>query len=121
MATNALISITKNGETQVKIIAGCDGRRAEIVTKILHHYMLSGAQLSLKDIYNISRDGGLGCKECLIVMSNNEIIYKGEDENTFDDYKKTFDDPSYNPRTNQRNIGYLYIIPMDDNYGQNSI
>jgi hypothetical protein len=112
MPTNALISITKNGETYVKIIAGCEGQRAGLVVKELMSRMLADEQTDLKDIYNIAKEKKLGCEECLVVMSETEILYEGFDE-VAPGYRETFDDPRFNPRTSKGDLGYLYIIPVE--------
>lgn len=42
-------------------------------------------------------ENGCGCKECLVVMDSENIIFGG-DERMDSLYRETFDDPSFNPR-----------------------
>jgi len=111
MTTQAMVSLTKDSKTFIKVIVGCDGYRAENVAKEIIQYVLLGGK-DIEDIYKIAEEIEFGCKDCLVVMNNDDIIYKGNDELSFEKYKETFEDPQFNPRWEHGTTEYLYIIPM---------
>ena len=116
MATNAIISITKNNEVITKIICGCDGDRAEKVAREIIKYMaIGGDPTNIVDIYEICREFKLGCEDCLFVMNSKGYYFDEDDEDdaeTMKRYRDTFDDPEFNPRTKDgKGASYTFIIP----------
>lgn len=107
MTTQAIISIVKNCHTIVKIICGCDGYNVEKLAEIIK----SSQPNKIQDIYDIAIKNGFGCKDCLVVMDKNEIIYKG-DGHVGPLYRETFDDPSFNPRWKNGNADYVIILKV---------
>lgn len=109
MATQAIISIAKNGHTFIKIICGCDGYNAEKLANIIKDNRLD----KIQDIYNVALENNFGCRECLAVMNNDDIIYKGDGEPS-PLYRKTFDDPSFNPRWEFGTADNVIILKIDE-------
>ncbi len=93
MATQGLISITKNNSTYIKIVCGCNGFNAEAVAKIIK----DNKPENIEDIYDIAITNGLGCMDCLVVMDKDNILYRGDDDVPLL-YRETFYDPKFNPR-----------------------
>lgn len=76
MTTQAIISLVKNGNTFIKIICGCDGYNAEKLVKVLKDKKLN----NIKDIYIMPLESGFGCKECLVVMNSENIVFDGDEK-----------------------------------------
>ncbi len=107
MTTQALISIMKNGKVIIKIVAGCDGYNADKIAKIIKEKNLE----EIQDIYDIALENGFGCSECLVVMNESNILHKGgNDINSHPLYRKTFNNPSFNPRWDCGSVENLVII-----------
>jgi len=112
MSTNGMISIVKNGETIVKVIAGCDGYNAESATQEIIEYIAMGGE-DLEDIYEIAVEKKFGCKDCLTVLGKKRSLCKGYSSEPIS-YRETFDDPQFNPRNKDGSVEYLFIIPMKE-------
>lgn len=100
MATQAIISLVKKGHTFIKIICGCDGYNADKLVKVLKNNKPDDVKdviEQLKLYYIIAIENGFGCKDCLVVMDSENIIFEG-DKHISPLYRETFDDPSFNPR-----------------------
>ena len=109
MATQAIISLLKDGHTFIKIICGCEGYNAEKLVKNIKN----GQPDNIKDIYIMALENGLGCVECLVVMNSEHIIFCG-DENIGPLYRETFDDPSFNPRWKTGIADIVTILKIDN-------
>ena len=109
MATQAIVSLVKNGHTFIKIICGCDGYNAEKLVKILKEDRPD----NIKDIYIMALESGLGCKECLVVMNSENIVFDG-DENIDQLYREKFDDPSFNTRWKMGTADIVIVLKIDD-------
>lgn len=109
MTTQAVISLVKKGHTFIKIVCGCNGYNAEKLVKIIEDKRL----YKIKPIYKVALQNNIGCKECLVVMDDNDIIFKGSD--CVDPlYRETFDNPSFNPRRKNGTAEYIIILKLDD-------
>lgn len=108
MATQAIISLVKNGHTFIKIICGCDGYNAEKLVKNIKKDQTD----NIKDIYIMALENGFGCIECLVVMDSEHVIFGGE-ENIDPLYRETFDDPSFNPRWKRGTADFVTILKID--------
>ena len=93
MTTQAVISIVKNDQTFIKIICGCDGYNAKKLAEIIKDKRLE----KIEDIYIVALENNFGCKDCLVVMSKEDVIFSGS-EGLGPLYSETFDNPSFNPR-----------------------
>lgn len=110
MGTQAVISLVKEGNTELKVVAGCNGQQAEKVAIAI----LQNKVLNISEIYNLSEKLGLGCKDCLVVMNGNSHIYKGEEMPLLESYREKFEDPQFNPRWKEGTTDVLFIIPVID-------
>lgn len=109
MTTQAIISIMKNGHTFIKVVCGCNGYSAEKLAKIIEDNRLE----NIKDIYKEALENKFGCEECLVVMNSDDIVFKeGEElEPSFvESYRKTFDNPSFNPRWKNGTADYIIVL-----------
>jgi len=109
MATQAVISIVKNDHTIIKIVCGFNGYNAEKLVEIIKN----GQFGKIQDIYDIALKNKFGCKECLVVMDNNKIIFKG-DGYVGSLYREKFDDPSFNPRWKNGTADYVIVLKVDN-------
>jgi hypothetical protein len=109
MATQAIISLVKNGHTFIKIICGCDGYNSDKLVKIIKDEQPD----NIKDVYIMALEAGFGCKECLVVMDSENIVFDG-DEKVGQLYRETFDNPSFNPRWKMGIADIIVILKIDD-------
>lgn len=109
MATQAIISIVKNGHTFIKIICGCNGYNAEKLAKIIKDNRFD----KIHDIYKVALENKFGCRDCLVVMDDNDIIFK-DDVYVGSLYRETFDDPSFNPRWKLGTAENVIILKIDE-------
>lgn len=110
MTTNAIISMVKNDRTFIKIVCGCNGHNAEKLAKIIKDNRLD----KIHDIYKVALENKFGCIDCLVVMNNDDIIFKGEYERLSYLYREKFDDPSFNPRWECGTAEYVIILKIDE-------
>jgi hypothetical protein len=78
MTTQAIISLVKNGHTFIKIMCGCDGYNADKFVKAIKDSKLDNIKTGtdiLKLYYIMALENGFGCKDCLVVMDNENIIF----------------------------------------------
>lgn len=117
MATQGIVSIVSDtNKTLIKVIAGCNGYKAEILAKFILENKcntvskVSGAALAL----------GFGCVDCLVVMDKYQILFPHKDELP-DSYLKTFDNPIWNPRWEAGIASYVISINFEKGivYNQN--
>lgn len=108
MATQAIISLVKNGHVFIKIICGCNGYNSEKLVKIIKDSQPDNIQ----DIYEMAIKNKFGCKECLVVMNSDNIIFNG-DESVGPLYRETFDDPLFNPRWNIGIADSVTVLKID--------
>ena len=109
MATQAIVSLVKDGHTCIKIICGCDGYNAEKLIKIIK----DDKSDNIKDVYIAALENGFGCKDCLVVMDDKNIIFDG-DESIDPLYRETFDNPSFNPRWKKGIADIVYLLKIDN-------
>ena len=107
MATQGLVSVTQGGETIIKIVAGCDGYNAsELANKIK-----AMKQVAVQSAYNTAKKVGFGCDDCLVVVGEDTILYKGEGK-LHARYRKTFSDPMFNPRWEHGTADHTEIVEI---------
>ncbi|HNT77698.1 MAG TPA: hypothetical protein PKH77_22010 [Anaerolineae bacterium] len=104
MGTNAIIALTRNGRTVVKIVAGCDGKAAWAVARAI----VAAKSVQVADLYQLARQNGLGCPDCLIVMDGDEVRPARLDPLIAAIYRQHFPNPVANPRTNGGEV-YHYV------------
>lgn len=108
MVTQAVISLVKKGHTFIKVVCGCNGYNAEKLLKIIEDKRLD----KIRPIYKMAIQNNIGCKECLVVMDDSDIIFKGS--GSIDPlYRETFDNPSFNPRWKNGTAEYTAVLKID--------
>ena len=90
--TQGLITITRNGQTALKVVCGCNGNRAEALAALIRARQLS----SVEEIYNAALSIEFGCPTCLVVFTKDDVNFGGKQIPKR--YFKTFDQPDCNPR-----------------------
>jgi hypothetical protein len=93
MATQGIVSLIVGGKVQVKAVAGCNGFKCRQLCLAIEADNLSTPE----EIYDAAKEVSFGCPDCLVVMDAEREIFEGEDE-LGGLYRKTFDDPVFNPR-----------------------
>lgn len=93
MATLGLVTIMSGKKVVMKLIAGSDGYFArELANKLKNSW-----PVDIRKAYEIARNIGFGGIEDLVVITESEICYKGDDKIS-PLYRKTFTRPKFNPR-----------------------
>lgn len=116
MGTQAIISMVKNGHTFIKIICGCDGYNADKLVKVLKDNKpgnIKDMTKQLKLYYMMALENGFGCKDCLVVIDSENIIFDGDD-NITSLYRETFDNPSFNPRWKLGIADIVVVLNIDN-------
>ena len=109
MTTQAIISLVKKGRVFIKIVCGCNGHRAEKLVKIIKYKQPEKIQY----IYKIALENNFGCKQCLVVMDDKNVIFKGEEE-LGPLYREKFDDPLFNPRWKSGIADIVAVLKIDN-------
>lgn len=109
MTTQAIISLVKKGHVLIKIVCGCNGYNTEKLVKIIKDIRPEKIQY----IYKIATENKLGCRECLVVMDDKNVVFKGEEE-LEPLYRETFNDPSFNPRWKCGKADIVTILKIDN-------
>ncbi len=111
MGTQAVLSVVdRQGKVKVKLVSGCNGFKVKDVKKKLKELMKSGHTIDYQTVYNTAYDCELGCDKCLIVMSPNIHIVPDFLEFLPEGYRKTFDQPEFNPRWDRGTADYTEVI-----------
>lgn len=106
MATQGIISIVKENKVIFKCVAGCNGMTATKTANELKKLK----EPTLEQVYDICLKNDFGCKDCLIVQSEN--TYKGaDDEDELSElYKTKFQDAQFNPRWESGIASHVEVI-----------
>jgi hypothetical protein len=92
MATQGLVSVTRNGKVVAKAVAGCDGYNANKLAQAIQANGYFDAEI----IAGVAKDVGFGCDDCLVVMDSQGSIIAGDEPGPL--YRQQFSDPLFNPR-----------------------
>jgi len=90
--TQGLITITRNGQTALKAVCGCNGNRAEALAALIRARRLS----SIEEIYDAALSVEFGCSACLVVFTKDDANFGGKQIPKR--YFITFGQPDCNPR-----------------------
>lgn len=109
MATQGMISITRDGNVVRKIIAGCDGFNASLVAKKIMEDLI----FDLQELFDLCLENNFGCSDCLVVQSKKEYISMERIDKIGNKlYEERFEDPKFNPRWECGSVGHLTIIDL---------
>jgi hypothetical protein len=107
MATQGLVTVRSGKRVLMKIVAGDEGYNAQKVADKLRKFWPVGANKA----YELASKAGFGCEECLVVMTDTEIIFEG-DEDIHPRYRKTFHQPKFNPRWKYGTADYIVVASV---------
>lgn len=117
MATQGLIGITKNGKTQLKLIAGSDGYNVPAMSK----WIKSNPNATNEDIWEQAKKM-FGKHSLVMQLSPSEVICDNEWAKPRLDseclYRTMFEKPDFNPRWKLGTAEYFetFEIPSLHNY-----
>lgn len=119
MATQAVVSIVdKEDKTIIKAVCGCNGynaaKLAEVISDIFHK---TKKVITAQEVYDQAIRLSFGCSNCLVAMDNKNIISEIDEifeENIPSLYRKTFDNPKFNPRWEQGTADHTIIIKLEE-------
>lgn len=112
MATQGIVSVTQNGRTAIKVIAGCNGNRAKALASHIREWHQSGEQLTAELIERCALTLGFGCSDCRVVLSEEEALGAVDEMSSL--YRQSFDDPRFNPRWQWGTADFVEVIEFDD-------
>jgi len=107
MATQGMLSVTKNGKTVLKAVAGCDGYNVKDLVKSLSKEDCTNPN----KVYGKALDAGFGCHDCLVVLSADKIVHTSHDE-VGGLYKETFEQPKFNPRWERGTVEHYSEVKL---------
>lgn len=105
MATQGLVSVVEGGAVRFKIVAGCNGMRAVELAARLRAERFANAG----SVYDLAEECGFGCDDCRVVMGASEEFYLFDDD-LGELYRKTFDDPRFNPRWRHGTAAHVEVV-----------
>lgn len=107
MATQGIVSVVSGGKVVMKVVAGCNGMKAQEVADQLR----VGWPHTAADAYTLANTCGFGCEDCLVVVTESETVSEGDEELSAS-YRETFNDPRFNPRWKQGIAGHTVVIEV---------
>jgi len=73
MSTPGLVTVmSSENKVVMKILAGCNGSKAEKVANQLKKTW----PISIDDVYKAAKKAGFGCTNCLVVVTSSEIKHE---------------------------------------------
>jgi hypothetical protein len=103
-----------DGKVRLKVFAKCGGQNFLNLTKLIDDRKLRVAG-DIQQVYKAARDVEFGCKECLVVMSQDHNYWTssacGRDNHPGELYIHKFDEPNYNPYGASHYHAYLPVLP----------
>ena len=109
MATQGLLTILYKGKPKYKVVAGCNGYNIHTLKTILTEGMLD--TLTLSELYVKATKANVGCANCLVVMSADDVVTKCEEE-LHSLYADTFNNSTFNPRWHKGTADYVEILTI---------
>lgn len=107
MATQGMVSIVKDGRVQMKIVAGCDGDRANE----LADWLRSEPTAKPQEVYDMALEIGFGNRETLVVQYGPDKAVVDPDLGELSAlYKQKYGDASFNPRWEFGTADYTVVV-----------
>ena len=115
MGTQGVVSITRDGNTFIKAICGCEGYNANELLERLADIIQCKCPITPQTVYKAALASKFGCGDCLVVMSETEAVFDFEGKGDLpSSYRTTFDDPKFNPRWGYGgNTEYVEVIDIN--------
>lgn len=93
--TNGLVSVLRNDEVIVKVVAGCNGYLSTDLSTAIQKDNISDPEA----IFNLAKKIGFGSQDCLVVQDHCVNFYDGDESLGILYYDQLkFKDPKFNPR-----------------------
>ena len=110
MATQGLVTIRVGGQVKMKIVAGSNGMKAESLAISIRRL---GRVPEIDEAYTLAVKHKFGTDGCLVVMTRRQVRYEGEERlNRL--YRRTFNDPNFNPRWKFGTADHVKVIDLKD-------
>ncbi|RLC38914.1 hypothetical protein DRH27_01140 [Candidatus Falkowbacteria bacterium] len=107
MVNQGLVTVKSGINVMMKVVSGCDGHNAQKLAEKLKKTW----PLEAEEVSRIAYKVGFGCEKCIIVFTETETIFSGDDE-IFLGYKKEFQNPNFNPRSARGTADHVVIIDV---------
>ncbi len=113
MATQGLVTIRKAGAVVMKFVAGSDGQHAEKLAQWLNTH---GVPATLIEAQELALARNFGSRDTLVVVDTDLVRYQDDEYPDLPEqeslYRKTFEDPAFNPRWSLGIADYTVIIDL---------
>ena len=108
--TQGLITIVQKGRVFMKIICGCEGYNVPPLAVRIQELEYTPTP---REIYYLALNEGLGCRDCLVVMTEKEVVFEGGEKLDLR-YRKTFERKEFNPRWKYGTADYIRIVEIGE-------
>lgn len=105
MGTQAVVSLVRDGETIIKVIAGCNGCNATKLADAIR----DGSLYDCNEIHGAAREVNFGCRSCLVIQDVSGEIYMGDGELP-PEYRLRFNEPKFNPRWKSGEAEHVVLV-----------
>lgn len=107
MGTQGIVSVVREDQVIYKVIAGCNGMMAPKLADAIRKHTPE----TLQEVHDLAIESAFGCYACLVSLSKEASIYKGDDELN-QRFFTTFLNPKYNPRWERGSADYVKIVEL---------
>jgi hypothetical protein len=109
MPSKGLVTVTRNGQVEMKIIAGSNGHKAVALANCIRRQrtLPYPAQVG----YNVAALHGFGSEDSLVVMDRMRIDFRGGVELS-PLCRSTFDQPEFNPLSEDGAADFVEIVEL---------
>lgn len=109
MATQGVLSITKNGKTAIKVVCGNNGFN---IPKLADH-IRTLKKVTPELVFGMAKELAIGSEESLVVQYSPCNYLADPDMDEISDlYCKHFSDPRFNPRWNNGTADFIEVIEL---------
>lgn len=112
MATQGIVSVTRDGRAIVKAVAGCNGMQAG---KLVEAIKARRELVNAETVMLMAQRAFFGCPACLVVLDEQEAL--GAIDELPSLYRQTFDDPRFNPRWHRGTADYVEVVEIGEGKG----
>jgi hypothetical protein len=111
MGTQAIVSLVKDGEVQMKVITGSDGHKAKKVAD----WLRSNPDAQPAEVYSQALEIGFGSKYDLVVQygADKHVADPDMDDDLPQLYQEKFNDPKFNPRWEHGTADHVVVVKAD--------
>ncbi len=108
MASQGLLTLTRDGKVVAKITAGCDGEKVRALAAAIR----KAPTENLEELHRMALAADLGCENCLAVVGPEGTFFTSDGETPDPLYFSTFDRPRFNPRWESGEVEHFRLVKL---------